>query len=344
MKSIIYFIIGFILFLVIKTLYDAGEFKSINPHFEGECISVFGLNGPEDITILKNGIAFISADDRWKTLAENPSQGHIYSYNVNHENPELINLTSNLEIDFHPHGISVFEDSLGNVTIFVVNHVDNIHSIELFKFENEKLVHTNTIKSSLLISPNDIVAINENQFYVTNDHGVSSRLIKTMQDYLQVSNSNVIFYDGTKFNIAVIGLRYANGINISSDKKLVYVGETIGKKLSIYSRNEETNELHLINLLKMNSGVDNIEIDEDGNLWIGSHPQMLAFSRHAKDEHKLSPSQVLKVYQDSTHNYVFDEIYLNNGESLSGSSVSAIHKKNILIGAVFADHFLHCKY
>ncbi len=343
MKSVIFFIIGFILFLVIKTLYDAGEFKSINPHFEGNCESVFGLNGPEDITILNNGIAFISVDDRWKTLAENPSQGHIYSYDLNDEYPELINLTSNLEFDFHPHGISVFEDSLENVHLFVVNHVDNIHSIEVFNFKNKKLIHENTIKSSLLISPNDLVAINENQFYVTNDHGVSSRFIKTMQDYLQVSNSNVIFYDGSKFNISAIGLRYANGINISSDKKLVYVAETIGQKLSIYSRNEETNELHLINVLKMNSGVDNIEIDENENLWIGSHPQMLAFSRHAKDQHKLSPSQVLRVSQDSTHNYIFDEIYLNNGESISGSSVSAIHKNNILIGAVFADHFLHCK-
>jgi arylesterase / paraoxonase len=329
--------------MIIKTLYDAGEFKSINPHFEGECVSVFGLNGPEDITILKNGLAFISADDRWKTLAENPSQGHIYLYDLNDENPELINLTLNLEIDFHPHGISVFEDSLNNIHLFVVNHVDNIHSIEVFNYKNEKLIHNSTIKSPLLISPNDLVAINENQFYVTNDHGTASRFLKTIQDYLQISNSNVIFYDGEQFEISALGLRYANGINISKDKKLVYVAETIGQKLSIFSRNDETNELRLSNMLEMNSGIDNIEIDMEGNLWIGSHPQMLAFSRHAKDENNRSPSQVLKVTQDSNNNYVFDEIYLNNGESLSGSSVSAIYKNHLLIGAVFTDHFLHCK-
>ena len=40
-----------------KTMYDAGEFKNIHSHFDGRCTSVYGLNGPEDITILDNGIS-----------------------------------------------------------------------------------------------------------------------------------------------------------------------------------------------------------------------------------------------------------------------------------------------
>ena len=68
-KYIVTCIAVVILCFVIKSLNDAGEFKSIVPHFEGECVSIPGVMGAEDITVLKNGTAVISCDDRRKTLA-----------------------------------------------------------------------------------------------------------------------------------------------------------------------------------------------------------------------------------------------------------------------------------
>jgi len=170
----------------------------------------------------------------------------------------------------------------------------------MFKYENNQLIHENTTTSPLLISPNDLVVISNNQFYVTNDHGTASDFNKKVQDYLQLSNSNVIFYDGQKFKVVVDDVKYANGINISSNKDIIYVAETIGKQMSIYSRNSISNELDYLETIYMNSGVDNIEIDQDVNLWIGSHPRMLAFTRHARDKNNLSPSQVLKVSLNSS--------------------------------------------
>ena len=54
------FIFGFIL----KTLSDAGEFKTLDPHFSCDCLPIPGVVGAEDITFLKNGTALISSDDR----------------------------------------------------------------------------------------------------------------------------------------------------------------------------------------------------------------------------------------------------------------------------------------
>ena len=65
---------------IIKTLNDAGEFKIISSHFDGECISITGIVGAEDITILSNGVAIISSDDRRQTLAGHPVQGALYAY------------------------------------------------------------------------------------------------------------------------------------------------------------------------------------------------------------------------------------------------------------------------
>ena len=42
------FIFGFIL----KTLSDAGEFKTLDPHFSGDCLPISGVVGAEDITFL----------------------------------------------------------------------------------------------------------------------------------------------------------------------------------------------------------------------------------------------------------------------------------------------------
>ena len=98
--------------LIIKTMNDAGEFKKLTPHFAGECFPVSGAIGAEDITILKNGIAIISCDDRRKTLNGTPVQGTIYAYDLKEEVPQLIDITSEMKIEFHLNGISVFEKEI----------------------------------------------------------------------------------------------------------------------------------------------------------------------------------------------------------------------------------------
>ena len=194
-----------------------------------------------------------------------------------------------------------------------------------------------------MVSPNDIVLINKDQFFVTNDHGSSSKLGQTLEKYLQLKNSNVLFYDGLSFDVAAIGLGFANGINISSDGSILYVAETIGKQLSIFEVDKTTNNLELMRSIDFNSGIDNIEIDHEGNLWIGSHPKVYTFSRHMKDSTVLSPSQVYRFSMDNS-SYNIEEVYLNLGEELSGSTVAAVYGRTILIGSVFEAHFLDCKY
>jgi arylesterase/paraoxonase len=116
---------------------------------------------------------------------------------------------------------------------------------------------------------------------VTNDHGSSTEWGKTLEEYLQLANSNVVFYDGQDFTVVASDLAYANGINISRDGTVLYVVETVGEKIALFTRNTDTNELMFQQSIDMDSGIDNIELDSEGNLWIGSHP---------KNAEKLSPS------------------------------------------------------
>ena len=143
------------------------------------------------------------------------AQGTIYQYRPKAKDQKLVNLRPELDTGFHPHGISVYEDPDGKIFLAVVNHhsgglfnSSEGHSIELFRYEVDSLFHIRSVSGPLMISPNDIVLINKDQFYVTNDHGSSSGLMQTLEEYLQLRRCNALFYDGKKFSVAASGLGF----------------------------------------------------------------------------------------------------------------------------------------
>ena len=115
------FIFGFF----IKTLFNAGELKTLDPHFSGDCFSVPNVVGSEDITFLKNGTAPISSDDKRGSYLGKDIQGTIYSYKPEENTEQLIDLSVNVKGNFHPHGISVYEDHSGGAILAVVNHLSS---------------------------------------------------------------------------------------------------------------------------------------------------------------------------------------------------------------------------
>ena len=339
-------ILFFIGLFSIKTVVDAGEFKTINPHFDGSCDPIHGLDGPEDIILFNDSTAFVSADPRriqnassfysYENKTHYSKQGSIFKYNT--KTRKLQDLTSKIDFEFHPHGISIYESN-NEIYLNAVNHTSRGNSVISFILINNELVVIKEILSPLLVSPNDLVMVNKDTFYITNDHQSSNAMGKLVEDYLQLSKSNILFYDGKQFTVCAKKLKYANGINISNDFTKIYVAETIGRRIRVYNRNELNNSLELLDIINVNSGVDNIELDQDGNLWIGSHPKLFDFLKHAKDKKNLSPSQVIVI---SGSTYEVTEVFLSNGKDMSGSTVAAVYNKNLLIGSVFEDHFLHC--
>ncbi len=330
--------------LVAKTLRDAGEFKRLVPHAAGPCEAVGGVLSSEDITIHpETGLTFISSDDRRPWFhGEKGKQGAILGYDLSAPSPSLINLTSDFRKEFHPHGIGLFVGKGGLTSLFVVNHTQKGHFVEIFDLRQGRLVHRRSINDPLLISPNDVLPVGPEAFYVTNDHGSVSRWGRTLEDYLQLARSHVLYFDGKAFRRVAGDLAYANGINQGKDGRTVYVAATVGKKVVVYDRDTVTGALSLKGEIPLGTGGDNIEVDQEGNLWIGAHPKLLTFVKYAKDPKVLSPSQVLRVNPKAAPPQQVTEVYLNDGRPLSGSSVAAVYKDRLLIGSVFDDRFLLC--
>lgn len=344
--KIIFFFFIIILCFALKTVYQAGTFKNIENKFEGSCQKI-NLVGVEDITIDQStGVAFLSSYDRWSAdIKGKIKKGGIYAFNLKQNAPIPIPLTTDFrQKDFHPHGISLYQSPEGKKILFVVSHKKAKDVVEIFEYKNDTLWHQETVSSSLLASPNDIVGVGERSFYVTNDHNEKKGSNRTVKDYLMIGTGNVAYYDGKTMKLTHIeGIKYANGINVSADGRQLYLASTTGRSITIFDRNIQTGALSKVMEIPTYTGVDNIELDAEGNLWVGAHPQLLKFTPHGQDESLLSPSEIIKITFLENGKYEQETVYMNDGSEISGSAVGAVFDSHLLIGPVFQRHFLWCE-
>ena len=346
-KRILLLLVGLVILVAgwVGYLYwMAGQFKTIGPHFSGTCRVVGGVVGPEDITIHpRSGIAYVSGCDRRAVQEGMPARGAIYAYDLSAVTSEPVNLTPDADPDFRPHGISLFLVEGGPDVLFVVNHQGGVQRIEAFELRDGTLSHRETLASPLLVSPNDIVAVGPDRFYVTNDHRHRSGWGRKLEDYFRLSRSNVVYYDGSNFVEAASGIGYANGINVSPDGRTLYVCAVTEGALHVYDRDPASGRLEERREVRLHTGVDNVEVGADGDLWVGAHPKLFDFVEYAKDHWALSPSQVLHLTPGDAGDYDVEEVFLDTGEKISGSSVAAVLGNRLLIGSVFDAKFLDCR-
>jgi arylesterase / paraoxonase len=350
--KVVLFILLLMALFALKSFYQSGGFKNINNNFQGKTQKISGFYGTEDITIDQTtGIAFLSSDNRWAaTIKNSPVKGAIYVLNLNDsilmplpmKSGSAISKTDDFpQEDFHPHGISFYETPGGKKMLFVVNHRLSGAFVEIFEYKNDSLQHKTSVKGSLMISPNDVVGVGENQFYFTNDHDEKPSKWRSFKDLLQIGMGNICYFDSQKIiKTPFEGLKYANGINKSADGKQIYLAETTAKKITVFDRNIETGVLTKTNEIDTDTGVDNIELDTEGSLWVGCHPQMLKFLGHAKDEKALSPSEIIKIKLLGNGKFEQTTVYINDGSEISASSVGAVYKDKLLIGPVFQGHIV----
>ena len=96
--------------------------------------------------------------------------------------------------------------------------------------------------------------------------------------------------------------------------------------------------------------VDNINVDAvTGDLWVAAAPRVLEFTAHSQNLSHPSPSQVFTVQLgepsasgEAFPDYKVREVYMNDGQELSGCSSAIIYKNRLLMGSVFSN-MLYCE-
>ena len=333
LKKILLLIILALLAFVLYTFYSTGFFRTIESHFEGEVIKEIPIQGAEDMVVIEQeGFAIISATARKGFPAVEQEYGGLYLMDLTSGDYILKHLTHDFDLPFAPHGISLFKSD-STYIVAAINHTPSGHTVEVFSLYNEELTHRGTIKSSKLVSPNDLVLVDENQFYITNDHGFEGGFGRLLEDYGNLAVSNVLFYDGSEFSEVADGISFSNGINRDVERKLVFVASPRRFLVKVY-RETELGSLEFLEDIDCGTGVDNIEFDTEGNLWIGCHPDLLGFAAYSKKDKDISPSEIIKIDYRGKGDFTVTSIYENDGSQISATSVAAPYKDLILAGCV----------
>ncbi|XP_023275516.1 serum paraoxonase/arylesterase 2-like [Seriola lalandi dorsalis] len=305
------------------------------------CVALKNLDyGSEDITILGDGLAFISAGLKYPGMPSSDVTGKIFSLDLQDSRikPVELRMPRNFDLEsFNPHGISVYTDpSDDTIYLFVVNHPQHKSQVEVFRFveDDHSLVYLKTIKHELLYSVNDIVAVGVDSFYATNDHYFTHEIIKSLVEPLLAQPwTNVVYYSPKEVKIVSEGYYFANGINISPDKRHIYVADLFDHNVHVLERKED-NTLATVKSVAVGSLCDNIEVDpETGDLWLGCHPNgWKAFMFDPKDPPGSEVIRIQKIHSDQP---VVTQVYADDGHVIMGSSVAATYGGKLLIGSVF---------
>ncbi|XP_042345806.1 serum paraoxonase/arylesterase 2-like [Plectropomus leopardus] len=304
------------------------------------CVELKNLNqGSEDITILGNGLAFISTGLRYPGMPVSDAKGRIFTLDMTDPRmkPVELRMPRNFDLEtFNPHGISVYTDpSDDTIYLFVVNHPEHKSQIELFKFveDDNSLEHLKTIKHELLHSVNDVLATGVDSFYATNDHYVTHEHLKSLEMLLGQAWTNVVYYSPEEVKVVSEGYYFANGINISPDKRHIYMADLFDHKVHVLERKED-NTLVSVKSVSVGSLCDNIEVEpETGDLWMGCHPNAWKLLRF--DPETPAGSEVIKIQNIHSDQPVVTQVYADDGKVLIGSSVAAPYEGKLLIGTVF---------
>jgi len=341
-----------LLALVLRTLSAAGVFYDVTPGFNGTCRTIGGIVGAEDIAIDRAaGLAFISATDRRAPKAKPSAQDGLYLFRLSHPERGVTRLSGTPK-DFHPHGISLYRAADGSLTLMAVNHRSGgTSSVDIFAVteakENEvppavSLSERASVQSSLIFSPNDVAAVGPDRFYVTNDHTSRTGFGRMLEFYLLLPRANVVYYDGAIPRVVADGLRFANGIALSHDRSKLYVAETLGREIRTYDVQPVAGGLSLQSAFPLPSGLDNIDVDPAGNLWVAGHPKLFDFIDYAGDPSRPSPSEVFKVTVVNGNPSGFSAIYTGLGTRIGGASIGTFADGQLLIGSVFDPKILDC--
>ncbi len=336
-------LLGIILLLFIANiLITTGFFRTVDNQFDGTIFKKIPIKGAEDITLsILDSFSLVSATSRNGLPPTEEEFGGLYFMDLKNTDFKTTLLTANFPTSFAPHGISMLKTD-STYTVMAINHTPKGSTIEVFTLHGDSLAYKKTLTDSAMISPNDIVLLDENRFYFTNDHRYTEGIGLFFEEYGGRSISNVVYFDGKNYTEVAGGIAYANGINFDAKRNLLFVASPRGFLVKVYSKNND-GSLDFIEDIPCGFGVDNIEIDTEGNLWIGGHPNLLQFKAYAQGKKETSPSEIIKITYKGKGDYVIEHIYTEDGSNMSGATVAAPFGDYIFTGNVMDSHFLVLK-
>ncbi len=318
------------------------QFETIEAAGDLDCTPVIGVYGPADIEpVAGTKEAYLSSYDR-RGKAE---RGAILRFDTANplESRSWRDRTAGTPRQFVPMGIDLYQDQVLDgrrlERLFVVNSAGP--EVLIYDIDTDgDLVLRERLTDPRLVSPNDVVATGPRSFYVTNETSTVRESWRGRLEFLLgLRTGQILHYDGNSWSDVASDMAFPNGLALSEDGETLFVAQTRAKTLSQFDRDPETDVLAPKGGLSLQTFPDNLSIDDEGSVIIGTIPQPFSFEAYGKGLREKAPSALVRVNKAGT----VETIFQDPGEELSAATVGVHLDETLLIGSRAADRFLMCQ-
>jgi arylesterase / paraoxonase len=123
----------------------------------------------------------------------------------------------------------------------------------------------------------------------------------------------------------------------------VLVASMLRQKIYVYSRDPATNDLKLDHRIPLHSSPDNLSWDDEGNLWVAAHPNLISLMAMSHKHKRRGPAQILKVTLPLSEKPTVKTVFSDDGRKISAVSVAKPAVGVVVLGTVFDSRHLVCK-
>jgi arylesterase/paraoxonase len=206
-----------------------------------------------------------------------------------------------------------------------------------------RLEERTSVRSSQFSSPNDLVAAGRDSFFLSNGKDEGASFAGVLGSYLTLPGANIVYYDGQVPRVVADGLRYADGLALSQDGRMLYVTQRVGRNIRTYDVQQSSGALQFSGNYPLPAGLDHIDADAQGRLWVAGEPKLFAYDRYAHD--KTAPPPPTQIFRVSTTSGIpagVTPVYTGLGKRIGAASAAAFAGGHLLIGSRYDNKVLVC--
>jgi len=293
---------------------------------------------------------------------------------------QLENLPASLlQNGVHVHGLDLFvhpesaSNSPRQATIYLINHRFPDHQdnglgtadsvIEVFDtvIGSDRATHRRTIQHDLIVTPNNLVGLNHNSFYATNDHRTRKHWTRDLEILFLDSPLNGVVhcsFDQTTLHcIPALHGRYQfpNGI-AKGPGNTIYMSNTLNAYLR-WLEIQPDNTLVVKAEIKVPRVIDNLYVTSSGSVFIAAIPSISRFQNLMAELHQekftlVSPSEVWKVSNMSdkhtssspTRNqFSLEKVFADDGNQVSCTTGVAVWDSKLFMTGIASPYVSVCE-
>lgn len=332
------------------------------------------VEGPEDIVVDKaRGVAYISAYNRFALNAEISAGGPVTTKGGIFR-LDLDDLPGSGEITvkdlsasfsawqpFRPHGMALYAPDGRGQALFVINRRHLMEggkpridpTIEIFDLEGQTIETLGspvaTIRHPLMCRPNDLVALDNRRFLVSNDHGACTPGAQLIEELLGWKDAYVLAVESGRPRIVASGIGYANGLALTptnAGPKKLLVSATRDKAVHIYDLEAllaGDGSIEPERSIGLPGSPDNFSWDAEGRLYLAVFPNIYRFAAYMRGWFGVDTAPGGMVRLDWRSQAEPPYIHIFSGETLNGVTVAAPYGDWLMAASGFDNKLLVCE-